>query len=136
MHRKSVLLVEDEESIRESLVELFETDAIEVLTAATLDEARRHLATQTADFIITDIRLGAKRDGGIQVIAAASLLAPDAAVIVLTAFPDDANRRAAHRLGATYFLQKPVDLDIIARIAAAHGIASALIDPSPLPLTG
>jgi ActR/RegA family two-component response regulator len=75
---------------------------------------------------VTDLRLGTRRDGGLQVVAAAGLLAPDAAIVVLTAYPDDANRLAASRLGAAHFLQKPIDLGIIARIAEAHAIPSAL----------
>jgi CheY-like chemotaxis protein len=39
------------------------------------------------DLIVTDIRLGGKRDGGLQVMAASGLLSPDATVIVLTAYP-------------------------------------------------
>jgi DNA-binding NtrC family response regulator len=127
MARKSILIVEDEESIRASLTELFEGDAIDVRTAATLVDARRHLEAGVVDFIVTDLRLGAQRDGGLQVAAIAGLLAADAPVVVLTAYPDEANRLAAGRLGATHFLQKPVDLDIIARIAAAHGITSSLL---------
>jgi DNA-binding NtrC family response regulator len=126
MYRKSVLLVEDEDSIRESLVELFESEGVDVFTAATLSAAQQHLKDRPVDFLITDLRLGSKRDGGLQVMAAAGLLAADAAVVVLTAYPDDANRLAAERLGATHFLQKPVDLDVIARIAAAYGIRTAL----------
>jgi DNA-binding NtrC family response regulator len=129
MSRKSVLVVEDEQSIRESLVELFEAGSTDIQAAATLDHALRFLADRPVDLVITDLRLGSKRDGGLQVMAAAGLLAPDATVIVLTAYPDDANRHAAKRLGATHFLQKPVDLDVIARMAAALGIATALIDP-------
>ncbi len=132
MRTKSVLLVEDEESIRESLVELFESDDVETIAAATVAEAQRCLAGRVVDLVVTDIRLGAQRDGGLQVMAAAGMLAADAPVIVLTAFPDENNRLAAQRLGATHFLQKPVDLDIIARLAAAHGIATALI-PAPAP---
>ena len=126
MQRKSVLLVEDEPSIRESLAELFESDGVDTFTAATLAEARQHLRERTVDLVITDLRLGARRDGGLQVMAAAGLLAADAGVVVLTAYPDDANRSAAQRLGATHFLQKPVDLDVIARIAEEHGIATAI----------
>ena len=128
MPRKSVLLVEDEQSIRESLVELFESDGVETIAAATVDEAQRCLGSRVVDLVITDIRLGSQRDGGLQVMGAAGMLAADAPVIVLTAFPDEGNRLAAHRLGATHFLQKPVDLDIIARIAASHGITTALGD--------
>ena len=129
MRKKSVLVVEDEESIRESLIELFESDDVDTVTAATVAEAQRCLGHQTVDLVVTDIRLGSKRDGGLQVMAAAGILAADAPVIVLTAFPDENNRLAAARLGATHFLQKPVDLDIIARIATAHGIPTALSLP-------
>ena len=126
MRKKAVLLVEDEETIRESLVELFESADVDTYAASTVNEAQRCLGDRAVDLVVTDIRLGSKRDGGLQVMAAAGMLAADAAVIVLTAFPDESNRLAAQRLGATHFLQKPVDLDIIARIAAAHGIRSAL----------
>ena len=126
IRRKSVLLVEDEESIRESLVELFESDGVDTVTAATVADAQRFLGNRLVDLVVTDIRLGAKRDGGLQVTAAAGMLAADAPVIVLTAFPDENNRLAAQRLGAAHFLQKPVDLDIIARIAGEHGIPTAL----------
>ena len=126
MRKKSVLLVEDEESIRESLVELFESDDVETIAAATVSEAQRCLAGRVVDLVVTDIRLGSKRDGGLQVMAAAGILAADAPVIVLTAFPDENNRLAAQRLGATHFLQKPVDLDIIARIAGSHGVPTAM----------
>ena len=126
MRRKSVLVVEDEESICESLVELFESDDVDTMTAATVADAQRWLGDRAVDLVVTDIRLGSKRDGGLQVMAAAGLLAADAPVIVLTAFPDENNRLAAHRLGAAHFLQKPVDLAIIARIATEHGISTAL----------
>src|SRR5687768_13653307 len=115
MRKKSVLVVEDEESIRESLAELFESDSVDTVTAATVADAQRCLGDRAVDLVVTDIRLGSKRDGGLQVMAAAGILAADAPVIVLTAFPDENNRLAAGRLGATHFLQKPVDLDIIAR---------------------
>ncbi len=132
MRRKSVLLVEDEESIRESLAELFESVDVDTVTAATVAEAQRWLGDRPVDLVVTDIRLGSKRDGGLQVMAAAGMLAGDAPVIVLTAFPDEGNRLAAQRLGATHFLQKPVDLAIIARIASEHGIPTAMAIPGDL----
>ena len=100
------------------------------LGVATLDEARHALTESGFDLIVTDLRLGGKRDGGLQVMAAAGLLAPDATVVVLTAYPDEDNRHASLRLGATYFLEKPVDLATIAQLAARHGVATALC-PQP-----
>ena len=125
-----VLIVEDEQSIRDTLAELFEVEGTRVTAVETLDEAKKALAVQPYQFILSDIRLGGKRDGGLQVMAAAGLLSPEAVLLVLTAFPDQDNRLASLRLGATYFLEKPVDLETIAMVAARHGVPSSLF-PKP-----
>jgi len=121
-----VLVVEDEQSIRDILVELFAVDATDVTAVATLSDAKQALGERTFDLIVTDLNLAGKRDGGLQVMAAAGLLSTDAPIIVLTAFPDEANRSASRRLGATYFLEKPADLGAIAALAARHGIRTSL----------
>lgn len=91
----NVLIVEDELSIRDTLAELFEVDGTRVTRVATLDEAKKALAAEPYQLILSDIRLGGKRDGGLQVMAAAGLLSPEAVVIALTAFPDQDNRLAS-----------------------------------------
>lgn len=122
---KQVLIVEDEAGIRDTLVELFEVPGTAVQAAATLEEAHAALIARPFDLILTDLRLGGKRDGGLQVMASAGMLAPDASVIVLTAFPDNDNRFASLRLGAAHFLEKPVDLATIASLAARYGVQTA-----------
>jgi CheY-like chemotaxis protein len=122
---KSVLVVEDEQSIRDVLVELFECDGNVVSSAELLPEALDKLRTHRFDLIVTDLRLGGKRDGGLQVMALAGMLSPDAMVLVLTAYPDDSNRQASFRLGALHFLEKPVDLATIAAHASAVGVKTA-----------
>ncbi|AMW03863.1 response regulator [Gemmatimonas phototrophica] len=122
---KSVLVVEDEQSIRDILVELFEVDGNAITSAELLPEALDKLRTQRFDLIVTDLRLGGKRDGGLQVMALAGMLSPDAMVLVLTAYPDDSNRQASFRLGALHFLEKPVDLATIANYAATVGVRTA-----------
>src|SRR4051812_47193552 len=84
----SVLIVEDEQSIRDILVELFDVPGVSVESAGTLERAKEVLARQSFDLIVTDIRLLGRRDGGLQVMAAAGFLSPEAMVIALTAFPD------------------------------------------------
>lgn len=122
----AILIVEDEQSIRDILVELFDVDGADVTAVATLDQAKRALGERAFDLIVTDLNLAGKRDGGLQVMGAAGLLSTDAPIIVLTAFPDEANRSASRRLGATYFLEKPADLAAIAALAARHGIRTSL----------
>jgi two-component system response regulator FlrC len=121
-----VLIVEDEQSIRDVLVELFEIEGTVTRSAGTLDDALVALADTPYHLVVTDIRLGGHRNGGLQVMAAAGILAPDAAVIVLTAYPDESNRHASLRLGATHFLEKPVPLATIAELAARHGVPTAI----------
>jgi CheY-like chemotaxis protein len=120
-----VLVVEDEQSIRDILVELFEVEGNTVTSAELLPEALDKLRTQRFDLIVTDLRLGGKRDGGLQVMALAGMLSPDAMVLVLTAYPDDSNRQASFRLGALHFLEKPVDLATIANHASTVGVRTA-----------
>jgi DNA-binding NtrC family response regulator len=132
----SVLIVEDEQCIRDVLVELFDVEGAIVHSAPTLDDAKRVLAARTFDLIVTDIRLGGRRDGGLQVMAAAGVLSPEATVVALTAYPDDATRGAAQRLGALHFLEKPVALERIAELAAAAGVPTAMIPLVEMPVEG
>ena len=124
---KNILIVEDEISIRESLVDLFASDDVTVVATATLADAKVAIFSDASfDLIVTDLRLGGNRDGGLQILAAAGLVHQHTPVIVLTAFPDDDNRHASERLNATYFLEKPVDLSVISKLARDHGVSSAL----------
>ena len=122
---KSILVVEDEQSIRDVLVELFDVDGNAVVGVEFLPDALERLRTQRFDLIVTDLRLGGKRDGGLQVMALAGMLSPDATILVLTAYPDDSNRQASIRLGASHFFEKPVDLATIAQHAATAGVRTA-----------
>lgn len=124
---KHVLIVEDEISIRESLADLFASSEVHVTSAATLSEAKATIfADQPIDLIVTDLRLGANRDGGLQILATAGMVHQTTPVFVLTAYPDEDNRHAADRLNATHFLEKPIDLAVISRLARQYGIRSAL----------
>lgn len=123
--QKTVLIVEDEQSIRDILVELFDVEGNRVTAAELLPEAIEKLRVQHFDLIVTDLRLGGKRDGGLQVLAMASMLSAEATALVLTAYPDDSNRQAAFRLGAVHFLEKPVDLAVIAQHAALAQVQTA-----------
>jgi DNA-binding NtrC family response regulator len=122
----AVLIVEDEASIRDSLADLFEVERVHVTVAADTGAALSALRQREYDLVVTDLRLEGKHDGGLHVMAATTLLSPDAAIIALTAFPDEHHRLAAHRLGAAHFLEKPADLMVIASIAARYGVPSAL----------
>ncbi len=122
---KRVLVVEDEQSILDILSELFDVEGNSLVAVQSLPEALEALRTKMFDFIVTDLRLGGKRDGGLQVMAMAGMVCHEATVLVLTAYPDDANRQASNRLGALHFLEKPADLHTIATLANEAGVSTA-----------
>lgn len=124
---KSLLIVDDDQPVRDALVELFDTDENEITAAGTLAGALDALARHTFDLIITALRIGTRATGGLQVMAAAGILSPAATRIVLTTLADVAQREASQRLGATYVVEKPADPLSIAMFAARHGIGSALV---------
>jgi two-component system response regulator YesN len=101
---KRVLVVDDEERIRNGLSELLEGAGFICTAVATFHEALDILRTRPPDLLITDIRL---RDyNGLHLVLIGRSRAIPA--IVITGFPDDVLASAARRQGAAY-LVKPVN---------------------------
>ncbi len=105
----SVLVVDDEVSLREGIVLALEATGHRVSTAGTLAEARRRLRAASFDCMLLDIRLP---DGnGIDLLEEAhETLAPDTPIIMATASGDSARTIAAIKAGAFDYLKKPFDL--------------------------
>jgi CheY-like chemotaxis protein len=121
---RPVLLVEDDEAIRESLSELLESEGYRVVTARNGRQALDWLTTSSElpALVLLDLMMPVM--SGLEVLEAMRAL-PDAArrdlpVIVLTA-----SRERPHAPGVIATLRKPIDvddlLDAIARVFAAAG---------------
>lgn len=108
----SLLVVDDDESVRETLVEFFETFGHTARGAATASEGRRLAAEHAPDVVLLDLRLP-DADG---LVALEALRAddPDVAVIVLTGYADVRTAVNAMHRGAADLLEKPVDLETLA----------------------
>ncbi len=82
------------------------------------ETARELLASETFDLVLTDLKLPG--GSGLDVVKSARRRQPDAPVIVLTAFGTVATAVEAMKLGATDFLEKPVEIeDLFALVDAA-----------------
>ncbi len=105
----SVLVVDDDESIRDTLVEYFATIGFTARGAASAAEGRRLAREHAPDVVLLDLRL--PDDTSLATLDA--LLAEDAdlAVVVLTGFADVRTAVNAMHRGAADVLEKPVDLD-------------------------
>ncbi len=112
--RARLLVVEDKDSLRRLLVTALSEEGYEVASAADVAEAKAKLTAGAFAAILTDLKLP---DGsGLDVLAAARQAAPTAPVIVLTGFGSVATAVEAMKQGAYDFLEKPVEIDDLARL--------------------
>jgi DNA-binding NtrC family response regulator len=110
----SLLVIDDDETVRSTLVEFFETFGFTARGASTATEGRRLAAEHAPDVVLLDLRL--PDADGIRALEALRADDPDLAVIVLTGYADVRTAVAAMQHGAADLLEKPVDLE---RLAAA-----------------
>lgn len=118
MSRKhSLLLVDDENSILQTLQMVFEREGYDVITAKSCSEALKILANaHKFDAVITDLNME-REDIGLEVARAAQKVKPKPAVVIYTGFASVPNSRAALDIGVDYMAHKPVDLaDLIAAL--------------------
>ncbi|WP_411282335.1 sigma-54-dependent transcriptional regulator [Gemmatimonas sp.] len=108
----SLLVIDDDESVRSTLVEFFETFGYTARGASTATEGRRLAAEHAPDVVLLDLRL--PDADGVRALEALRADDPDLAVIVLTGYADVRTAVAAMQHGAADLLEKPVDLELLA----------------------
>ena len=105
----NLLIVDDEQSYRQLLTLVFETDGHNIRTAKNGREALEMLQAGPAEVIITDVRMPDMN--GIELLREAREVYPDIGVILMTAFATVETAREAFKLGADDFIQKPFDVE-------------------------
>jgi two-component system response regulator AtoC len=108
----TILVVDDEELIRWSLVEHLRGAGYTVHEASDGQECLDAVAQQTPDLVITDIKM--PRMNGIEALRRLREREDDVPVIVLTAHGAVETALEATRLGAKAYLSKPFDLREVA----------------------
>ena len=104
-----VLVVDDEEGIRETLSGIFEDEGCSIVTANSGEEALDILKEQNPDLILLDIWLPGI--DGIQTLEEIKALRPDLPVIMISGHGNIELAVKATRLGAYDFLEKPLSLE-------------------------
>jgi two-component system response regulator PilR (NtrC family) len=108
----SVLVVDDERSMREFLAICLKRAGHQVTVAASGRAALDALETQPADVIITDLKMPGELDG-LGVLREVKERAIDAEVIVVTAYATAETAISAMKQGAYDYLTKPFKVDDI-----------------------
>lgn len=107
--KPTVLIVDDEEGIRESLSEILEDEGYSISMAGSGEEAVRMVQEQAPDLIILDVWLP-KMDG-IQTLQEIKALRREIPVIMISGHGNIEVAVKATRIGAYDFLEKPLSLE-------------------------
>ena len=116
----SILIVDDEAAIQESLQTLLELEGYEVEVSGTGGAGLARMAERAFDLVLLDFALPEKN--GLEVLAELRERDPAANVIMITAYGTVENAVSAMQAGAVNFIQKPWDNEkLLADIRAAIG---------------
>jgi len=128
---KSIVIVEDDQDIRENYIDLFTRQGYAVKGYADKQSAEKAFKGNLPDLVILDIGLDDEPDGGFDLcrqLRSESSLLP---IIFLTARDADIDQVSGLRLGADDYLTKDVSLhQLLARVTSLFRRVDAIRDNS------
>lgn len=126
---QSILVIDDDDLLRQQLARAFERRGLEVRTAANVETASAMIREESPELAVIDLKMP---DGsGLELVELLHEVDASSRAVVLTGYGSIATAIDAVRLGATYFLQKPADADeILNAFTRAEGRQS---DPKEVP---
>jgi DNA-binding NtrC family response regulator len=114
----SVLIIDDEAAIRESLETLLELEGYGVESAATGEDGLARIGERSFDLVLLDLALPDRN--GIDLLAEIHVQDPGLSIIMVTAYGTVENAVKAMQAGASNFVQKPWDNEkLLADVRAA-----------------
>lgn len=108
---RNLLIVDDDKPFLNRLGRAMEARGFTVRLAGSVAEGMSEVAQAAPAFAVVDMRL---EDGnGLDVVAALRDARPDARAVVLTGYGNIATAVSAVKMGATDYLAKPADADMV-----------------------
>ncbi|WP_437573835.1 response regulator [Sorangium sp. So ce887] len=122
--RRRVLVIDDEQDIRETLDTFLSCEGYEVATAESGEAAVEQAQGEPFDLAITDLRMPGM--GGDETLVALKRIHPNLPVIVVTGYASDEAAMRCSTGGAFRIVHKPVQLeDLLSLVEAALRCARA-----------
>jgi len=107
--KNTILIVDDELSMRKFFKVTLAREGYEVLTGDSVNTGLARIRGEEFDLLLSDIKLG---DGqGLELLAACKKKDPDIPVIMMTAYASPETAVEAMKLGAVDYLTKPFNVD-------------------------
>jgi DNA-binding NtrC family response regulator len=114
----SVLIIDDEAAIRESLETLLQLEGYAVDSAASGEQGLARMAEHSYDLVLLDLALPGRN--GMELLAEVRAQDPQLSIIMITAYGTVENAVKAIQAGAANFIQKPWDNEkLLADVRAA-----------------
>jgi DNA-binding NtrC family response regulator len=104
-------VVEDEEYVRDSLVEILASRQFEASPASSVDEALAHLARAPVDVVLSDLRMPG--EGGLELVQQMQVTSPEVPVVILTGHGNVASAVECLRAGASDYILKPAEAEAL-----------------------
>jgi DNA-binding response OmpR family regulator len=101
-----ILLVDDDDAVRNMMTVTLEHKGFNVVSAASVTDALRHIATESFDVLITDLHMPNPGDG-FTVVTAMRHSQPKALTLLVSGYPDVQSAMAAILLQADEIIVKP-----------------------------
>lgn len=126
---KTVLLVDDDDSIRWVLNETLEDLGLTVVQTSSADDALKFLQSRSFDLVISDVRMPGK--SGLELLSFCQENFPELPIIIMTAHSDLDSAVTAYTKGAFEYLAKPFDLDEVCEIVERALMSKKVSDKTP-----
>ena len=122
-----VLLIDDEQNFLEVLAERMSYRDIDATTVTSAEEGLGLLAHSNYDAIILDLQMPGMN--GLEALERIKAMNPDLQVILLTGHATEKTGEQALQLGASDFMEKPANIQLLARkIREAHARKIILVE--------
>lgn len=122
LRNMKILLIDDDEWIRDSLSVFFEAEGCQLMVFETAEEAMAELNDQIYDLIIVDYKLPGL--DGLEFLKRTHKAQPDAIKVLITAYRNDEVVSEAKKLKVQGFIEKPFTSDSfmasLAHLVAMH----------------
>jgi DNA-binding response OmpR family regulator len=125
-----VLLVDDDDAVREMMSVILQSKGFDVTLAASVTEALKLIMTETFEVLITDLHMPNPSDG-FAVITAMRHTQPDALTLLVSGYPDVKSAIDAILLEADEIMVKPFEAGKLAELVHNKLLARKPAVPTP-----
>jgi DNA-binding NtrC family response regulator len=110
----NILIVDDEPGLRSGLSKILALQGYRALEASTAAEARRIMGSAEVHLVLLDLKLGS--EDGLVLLKSFKAEEPAVPIIIITGHGDVASAVQCMQAGATNYISKPIDNDLLLSI--------------------